>query len=87
MSNETLSKTLVKAADAAGYSMASREEDITEWVHVQPEEALRNGHASAAHTVRRMSIPFARLADVVGQLFAMSDITRSHQSRPLLTGR
>ncbi|MFA5950522.1 MAG: hypothetical protein WC807_09595 [Hyphomicrobium sp.] len=87
MSTETLSKTLVKAADAAGYAMASREEDLTELEHVQPEAALRNGHASAARTVRRISVPFARLADLIEHLFALSDFSRTHSTRALLTGR
>lgn len=87
MSIEKLNKSLTKAAHAAGYAMASREEDLMEAVVLQPEVALRNGHASAARAVRRMSIPFAKLADVVHNLFALSELSRPQSTRALLTSR
>ncbi|WP_295559662.1 hypothetical protein [uncultured Hyphomicrobium sp.] len=74
MTRETLNKSLVKAADAAGYCMASREEDLTDWTVLQPEVALRNGHATAATTVRRMSLPFARFENWIAHMLSLSDI-------------
>lgn len=88
MSNDRLTRVLLKAADAAGYAMASREEDLEQTVIVQPEDALRNGHAAAAHAVRRMGMPFARLADLVHHLFALSDLSRGHHApRGMLPSR
>lgn len=86
MSKETLSKTLVKAADAAGYAMASSEEDLTEWTLLQPEVALRNGHATAATSARRMSLPFARFEHWIAHMLSLSDI-RAHTPRALLPSR
>jgi hypothetical protein len=86
MSRETLNKSLVKAADAAGYAMASREEDLTEWTLLQPEVALRNGHASAATHARRMSLPFARFEHWIAHMLSLSDI-RVHSPRALLPSR
>ena len=86
MSRETLNRSLVKAADAAGYAMAAREEDLAEIVH--PEVALRNGHAAAAaRSSGRVTLPFARLQELVSHLFAMSDFSRTHTTRALLTSR
>lgn len=85
--SDKIPRALFRAADAAGYAMASREEDLLEVAVLQPEVALRNGHASAARAVRRMSIPFAKLADVVANLFALSDLSRPHTTRALLTSR
>lgn len=86
MSSETLNRSLVKAADAAGYAMASREEDLTDWTWRQPEVALRNGHAKAADVAKRMSLPFARFEHWVAHMLSFSDI-RTHASRPLLPSR
>ena len=86
MTRETLNKSLVKAADAAGYAMATREEDLTEWTLLQPEVALRNGHASAATTARRMSLPFARFEHWIAHMLSLSDI-RVHTPRALLPSR
>jgi hypothetical protein len=86
MSREILNKSLAKAADAAGYAMASREEDLTEWTLVQPEVALRNGHATAATTARRMSLPFARFEHWIAHMLSLSDI-RVHTHRALLPSR
>lgn len=86
MSRETLNKSLAKAADAAGYAMASREEDLTEWTLLQPEVALRNGHASAATHARRMSLPFARFEHWIAHMLSLSDI-RMHSPRALLPSR
>lgn len=86
MTRETLNKSLVKAADAAGYAMASREEDLTDWTVLQPEVALRNGHATAATTVRRMSLPFARFENWIAHMLSLSDI-RVHTPRALLPSR
>jgi hypothetical protein len=86
MSSETLNRSLVKAADAAGYAMASREEDLTDWTLVQPEVALRNGHAAAASAAKRMSLPFARFEHWVAHMLSFSDI-RSHTPRALLPSR
>lgn len=87
MSTETLSNFLVKAADAAGYAMALREEDLDDGAAMQPDVALRNGHVSAAYATRRIELPFARLADLVEQLFSVSDFSRAHTTRALLSGR
>ncbi len=86
MSRETLSKSLVKAADAAGYAMALTEEDLTEWTLRQPEVALRNGHSSAASTARKMSLPFARFEHWVAHMLSMAEI-RAHSPRALLPSR
>ncbi|MCC7253087.1 hypothetical protein [Hyphomicrobium sp.] len=86
MSTETLNKSLVKAADAAGYAMASREEDLTEWTLLQPEVALRNGHVEAATPARRMSLPFARFEHWIAHMLSLSDI-RVHTPRALLPSR
>jgi hypothetical protein len=86
MSRESLNKSLAKAADAAGYAMASTEEDLTEWTLLQPEVALRNGHASAASTARRMSLPFARFEHWIAHMLSLSDI-RVHSPRALLPSR
>ena len=87
MSRESINKSLVKAADAAGYAMASREEDLIDWSIIQPEIAMRNGHSSAAAGVaRRMSLPFARFEQWVAHMLAISDI-RIHSHRPLLPSR
>lgn len=89
MSSESLSKSLVKAADAAGYAMAATEEDPAEWTLVQPEIALRNGHAAAAaHAARRMSLPFARFEHWIEHMLAASaDFGRTHTPRALLPSR
>jgi hypothetical protein len=86
MSRETLNRSLVKAADAAGYAMASREEDLTDWTLLQPEVALRNGHASAASAAKRMSLPFARFEHWVTHMLSFSEI-RAHAPRALLPSR
>ncbi len=86
MSRETLNRSLVKAADAAGYAMASREEDLTDWSWSQPEFALRNGHVTAADTAKRMSLPFARFEQWVAHMLSFSDI-RTQTARPLLPSR
>jgi hypothetical protein len=85
MHRDNLNKSLAKAADAAGYAMASREEDLTEWTLLQPEVALRNGHATAATTVRRMSLPFARFEQWIAHMLSLSDIRVT--PRPLLPSR
>lgn len=86
MSKEALNKSLLKAADAAGYAMASREEDLTEWTLLQPEVALRNGHAAAATSARRMTLPFARFEQWIAHMLSLSDI-RVHSPRALLPSR
>ncbi|HYD16040.1 MAG TPA: hypothetical protein VEA77_06535 [Hyphomicrobium sp.] len=86
MSRDSLNKSLAKAADAAGYAMASTEEDLTQWTLLQPEVALRNGHASAASTARRMSLPFARFEHWIAHMLSLSDI-RVHSPRALLPSR
>jgi hypothetical protein len=86
MSKEALNKSLLKAADAAGYAMASREEDLTEWTLLQPEVALRNGHAAAATSTRRMTLPFARFEQWIAHMLSLSDI-RVHSPRALLPSR
>lgn len=86
MSRDVLTKSLVKAADAAGYAMASREEDLADWTVNQPEIAFRNGHASAATTARKMTLPFARFEQWIANMLSFSDI-RVHSSRPLLPSR
>lgn len=85
MHRDNLNKSLAKAADAAGYAMASREEDLTEWTLLQPEVALRNGHSTAATTVRRMSLPFARFEQWIAHMLSLSDIRVT--PRPLLPSR
>jgi hypothetical protein len=86
MSTDTRNTSLVKAADAAGYAMAAREDDLAEVLH--PEVALRNGHAAAAgRSLRPVTLPFARLQELVAHLFAMSDFSRTHSTRALLTSR
>lgn len=84
--SDTMNKSLAKAADAAGYAMASREEDLLEWSMNQPEVNFRNGHISAATTARRMSLPFARFENWIAHMLSLSDI-RVHTSRPLLPSR
>ncbi|WP_072394537.1 hypothetical protein [Hyphomicrobium sp. CS1GBMeth3] len=86
MSKESLNKSLLRAADAAGYAMASREEDLTDWTLLQPEVALRNGHAAAATAARRMSLPFARFEHWIAHMLSLSDI-RVHSPRALLPSR
>jgi len=86
MSRDTMTKFLAKAADAAGYAMASREEDLTDWTLIQPEVALRNGHAAAATHARRMSLPFARFEHWISHMLSLSDI-RVHTPRALLPSR
>ena len=86
MSRESLNKSLVKAADAAGYAMASTEEDLTQWTLLQPEVALRNGHSAAASAARRMSMPFARFEHWIAHMLSLSDI-RVHTHRALLPSR
>lgn len=86
MSRDTLNKSLVKAADAAGYAMASREEDLIDWSIVQPEIAMRNGHQAAAGAARRMSLPFSRFEQWIAHMLSLSDI-RVHVGRPLLPSR
>ena len=86
MSREALNRSLVKAADAVGYAMASREEDLIEWSLRQPEVALRNGHATAATSARRMSLPFARFEHWIAHMLSLSDI-RAHTPRALLPSR
>jgi hypothetical protein len=86
MSRESLNKSLVKAADAAGYAMASREEDLADWSVVQPEVALRNGHSAAASAARRMSLPFTRFEQWIAHMLSLSDI-RVATHRPLLPSR
>lgn len=86
MSKESLNKSLLQAADAAGYAMASREEDLTDWTLLQPEVALRNGHATAATAARRMSLPFARFEHWIAHMLSLSDI-RVHSPRALLPSR
>jgi hypothetical protein len=90
MSIESLSKSLVKAADAAGYAMASSEEDLADWTMLQPEVALRNGHSAAARAARRMSmsLPFARFEHWIEHMLALSaDFGRAHSPRGLLPSR
>jgi hypothetical protein len=86
MSRDTLNKSLAKAADAAGYAMASREEDLIDWSVIQPEVALRNGHATAAGAARRMSLPFSRFEQWIAHMLSLSDI-RVSSHRPLLPSR
>lgn len=86
MSRESLSKSLVKAADAAGYAMASREEDLVDWSVIQPEVALRNGHQAAAGAARHMTLPFARFEQWIAHMLSLSDI-RVYSHRPLLPSR
>jgi hypothetical protein len=81
-----MNKSLVKAADAAGYAMASREEDLTDWTLIQPEIALRNGHVTAATHARRMTLPFARFEHWIAHMLSLSDI-RIHTPRALLPSR
>jgi hypothetical protein len=89
MPKETLSRLLVKAADAAGYAMAASEEDLAELALRQPEVALRNGHAAAARAVvRRMSAPFTRLEQVITHMMTLSaEFSRAHAPRALLPSR
>ena len=86
MSRDLLTKSLVKAADAAGYAMTASEEDLAELNRCQPEFALRNGHAAAASAARRMSLPFARFEHCVAHMLSLSDI-RAHAPRALLPSR
>lgn len=89
MSIESLNRSLAKAADAAGYAMASNEEELAEWTLRQPEMALRNGHAAAARA-RRMSmrLPFARFEQWIEHMLALSvDFGRAHSPRGLLPSR
>jgi hypothetical protein len=81
-----MNKSLVKAADAAGYAMASTEEDLTQWTLRQPEFDFRNGHASAATTARRMTLPFARFEQWIANMLSLSEI-RGHTPRGLLPSR
>jgi hypothetical protein len=87
MSKDNLNKSLVKAADAAGYAMASSEEDLAELSLMHPEVALRNGHSTAARAARRMSLPFARFEHWIEQMLALSDFSRAHTPRGLLPSR
>lgn len=86
MSRESLNRSLVKAADAAGYAMASREEDLTDWTLRQPEVAIRNGHAAAANAARRMSLPFARFEHWIAHMLSFPEF-RAHTPRALLPSR
>jgi len=86
MSRELLTKSLAKAADAAGYAMTASEEDLAELNRCQPEYAFRNGHAAAASAARRMSLPFARFEHWVAHMLSLSDI-RAHAPRALLPSR
>ncbi len=83
MSRETMTKSLV-----SGRRRGLRhgvEEDLTDWTLIQPEAALRNGHAAAATHARRMSLP--SLASRTGSLrVSLSDI-RVHTPRALLPSR
>ncbi len=76
MSSEALNKSLAKAAVAAGYAMAPSEEDLTDWAVLQPEIALRNGHKLAAFAGRRVVLPFARLEQLLEQVFHLPDLGR-----------
>lgn len=87
MSRESLSKSLEKAADAAGYAMAATESDSIEWTVLQPEVALRNGHVTAANRKRRMSLPFARFEHWIEQILSLPDFGRAHTHRLLLPSR
>lgn len=85
MSTDSLTKSLAKAADAAGYAMAASEEDMTDWTR-RPDVALRNGHITAASTARRMSLPFARFEHWVAHMLSLSEL-RAHAPRTLLPSR
>ncbi len=85
MSTDSLTKSLAKAADAAGYAMAASEEDMTDWTR-RPDVALRNGHIAAASAARRMSLPFARFEHWVAHMLSLSEL-RAHAPRALLPSR
>lgn len=87
MSKESLSKSLEKAADAAGYAMAMTETDLVEWSVFQPDVALRNGHVAAANRKRSMSAPFARFEHWIEQILALPEFGRVHSPRLLLPSR
>lgn len=86
MSKELLNKSLANAAVAAGYAMAATEEDPREWARRHPDEALRNGHVTAADAARRMSLPFARFEHWIAHMLSLADI-RAHAPRALLPSR
>jgi len=86
MSSEALNRSLAKAADAAGYAMASNEEDLTEWTLVQPEVALRNGHVKAARSAVRLSLPFARFEHWIAHMLTLPEL-RTPGPRGLLPSR
>jgi hypothetical protein len=87
MSSEALNKSLAKAAAAAGYAMAPSEEDLSDWAVLQPEIALRNGHKLAAFAGRRVVLPFARLEQLIEQVFHLPEFGRTHTPRMLLPSR
>lgn len=87
MSRESLSKSLERAADAAGYAMATTEADLVEWTILQPEVALRNGHVTAASRKQRMSLPFARFEHWIEQILSIPEFGRAHTPRLLLPSR
>ncbi len=72
-------RALISVAYAAGFAMAPSEEDMAEPAYLQPEEALRNGHALAA---RRAFPPPARLE----HLSALVDPARMFGLRETLAG-
>jgi len=86
MSSESLTRSLARAADAAGYAMASTEEDLTDWTVLQPEVALRNGHAKAARAATRLSLPFARFEHWIAHMLTLPEL-RGHGPRGLLPSR
>lgn len=87
MSRESLDKSLEKAADAAGYAMAATESDLIEWTVIQPEVALRNGHAQAALRKPRVSLPFAKFEHWIEQILALPEFGRTHTPRLMLPSR
>jgi hypothetical protein len=72
-------RALISVAYAAGFAMAPSEEDMAEPAHLQPDEALRNGHVLAA---RRALPPPARFE----HLSALVDPTRMLGLRETLAG-
>jgi len=90
MSIESRNRSLAKAAYAAGYAMASNEEELADWTLRQPEVALRNGHSAAARAARGLSLklPFTRFEQWIEHMLALSvDFGRAHGPRGLLPSR
>lgn len=87
MSRDKMTRTLLKAASAAGYAMATREEDLEGPGQRPLDDALRNGHAEAASAGHRGRAPFTTLFNAVSHFVAPGGASLPAQPRALLTSR